>query len=624
MKCGDLDSVVPAIAGRAGPARRSFERGGARSAPSLQVWLGLLLTLASCSDSNLQPKDRDQPPPIDNLLSLSGSLCTDAPESTNYPVKILFVIDASGSMQFTDPNKRIKDAVNSLKDRLASNPSVKFAVITFNGIVRVNSADKVADNNMFDHVTGQSLGAQAHFFQGSQLPKGAIDAITIRDAVTDYQGALGATYRLLETDMLASSPADRTRSKYVVIFLSDGWPNPQCHSDCANAQQQPVCADRSTLPQYAKDAYPELKTCQDYNLPYQIFAKVDQIMRLRDVYSVGDMRFHTVWLRDPNDTTSGQFGYKPEDARDLLFKMATEHGNGTFADFYKGDDVNFTKVDYSAILRPFGLAQVLAFNSNAIPTPTGYAVDTDGDGISDEDEYKLGTDPLQADTDGDGYSDGFELQRMARGFDPKDPSKPFFPCIDRSDLDGDGLLDCEEAVVGTDPRLTDTDGDHIPDGLEVRYGTDPLMPDDAIDSDADGVFNLQEFAAHTDPLAVDPILYRDHRASYSIVDRGENSGQRHCYDFTANHIELVSTLGQKGSASRGVNRVFLYFGQAPRDSGAHDSGHWRVACIDPVWLAPMYKLPATGQLVLKETDLHDAAAFDPKGQCVQVSPPVAP
>ena len=42
-------------------------------------------------------------------------------------------------------------------------------------------------------------------------------------------------------------------------------------------------------------------------------------------------------------------------------------------------------------------------------------VDTDGDGLSDDIEKKIGTDILSADTDGDGYWDGNEVER---GFDP--------------------------------------------------------------------------------------------------------------------------------------------------------------------------------------------------------------
>jgi len=46
------------------------------------------------------------------------------------------------------------------------------------------------------------------------------------------------------------------------------------------------------------------------------------------------------------------------------------------------------------------------------------AKDSDRDLLSDEEEKKLGTDPLKADTDQDGLEDGLEV---SEGLDPKNP-----------------------------------------------------------------------------------------------------------------------------------------------------------------------------------------------------------
>ena len=87
-------------------------------------------------------------------------------------------------------------------------------------------------------------------------------------------------------------------------------------------------------------------------------------------------------------------------------------------------------------------------------------VDTDGDGVSDVDEEKNGTDPNDPDTDGDGLTDGQERRHRS---DPNDP-----------DTDGDGLSDGDEGANGTDPTQVDTDGDGIPDpedpGRWIRRG----------------------------------------------------------------------------------------------------------------------------------------------------------
>ena len=54
------------------------------------------------------------------------------------------------------------------------------------------------------------------------------------------------------------------------------------------------------------------------------------------------------------------------------------------------------------------------------------------------------------------------------------------------DRDGDGLSNDREVDIGTDPDDSDTDDDGIEDGIEVGDDepTDPLNPD----SDGDGLF----------------------------------------------------------------------------------------------------------------------------------------
>ena len=47
--------------------------------------------------------------------------------------------------------------------------------------------------------------------------------------------------------------------------------------------------------------------------------------------------------------------------------------------------------------------------------PAVILIDTDGDGLPDDTERRLGTDPRKADTDGDGYEDGAEIRN---GYDP--------------------------------------------------------------------------------------------------------------------------------------------------------------------------------------------------------------
>ncbi len=100
--------------------------------------------------------------------------------------------------------------------------------------------------------------------------------------------------------------------------------------------------------------------------------------------------------------------------------------------------------------------------------------DSDNDGLTNEEEASLGTDPNNPDSDGDGILDG---QEVLDGTDPLDDCDHVDgTALPDSDCDGDGLTTSEEDAIGTDSYNADTDGDTIPDGQEVEDGTDPLDP----------------------------------------------------------------------------------------------------------------------------------------------------
>lgn len=62
----------------------------------------------------------------------------------------------------------------------------------------------------------------------------------------------------------------------------------------------------------------------------------------------------------------------------------------------------------------------MAEDKPVVDTPMAESPDSDGDGLSDEEERLAGTDPLRADTDGDGYTD---FQELMSGYDPLVPQK---------------------------------------------------------------------------------------------------------------------------------------------------------------------------------------------------------
>jgi len=107
--------------------------------------------------------------------------------------------------------------------------------------------------------------------------------------------------------------------------------------------------------------------------------------------------------------------------------------------------------------------------------------DPDADGLGDCAEAGLGTDPALADSDLDGLSDGAEL--ATHSTDPLD-----------ADSDDDGLSDGDEVNThATNPLDPDSDDDGLADGAEVAtHSTDPLD----VDSDDDGLSDGAEVSLH--------------------------------------------------------------------------------------------------------------------------------
>ena len=140
----------------------------------------------------------------------------------------------------------------------------------------------------------------------------------------------------------------------------------------------------------------------------------------------------------------------------------------------------------------------------------GLNLSVGGIDISDEDFDPLlkqagdepNTDPMLEDTDGDGFPDGWEYYfwynsyfkgmtgsaycptNIAAGtlISANKIATAFTPDVYRADADtdGDGLMDSEELVIGTNPVNWDTDGDGICDTWEVLRGMDPCYPDDGL------------------------------------------------------------------------------------------------------------------------------------------------
>lgn len=172
--------------------------------------------------------------------------------------------------------------------------------------------------------------------------------------------------------------------------------------------------------------------------------------------------------------------------------------------------------------------------------------DTDGDGLPDAAEIQgvldnltgqlILLDPTNPDTDGDGLQDGEEVNLIdsgsVTGYDgqpiPLDEDTVLFDVqSDPTSVDGDhdGLSDLEEFSAGTEPRFADIDGDGVKDPKELEYNT---TPDDS-DTDNDGRSDRTEINGEGDGL--DPLVPEKTQSKLDYIN-----------DFACGFVSATSTF----------------------------------------------------------------------------------
>lgn len=195
----------------------------------------------------------------------------------------------------------------------------------------------------------------------------------------------------------------------------------------------------------------------------------------------------------------------------------------------------------------FSFNDVFVQNQSAQLSYDHFITDFDRDGLSDIFEQTVtniqtfGINWQNADSSGLGYSD---LMMYTIGYTVQSQQALAVCPNPGVDTDNDGLSDCVENVLGTDPNNPDTDGDGIPDGLEVRAGTNPLDPNDgALDVDHDGMNAYSEIKAGTPVFQTNDGVINSHAYVYQTnTSTGVNpitNQPQTCYEFIINNIPVV-------------------------------------------------------------------------------------
>ncbi len=174
--------------------------------------------------------------------------------------------------------------------------------------------------------------------------------------------------------------------------------------------------------------------------------------------------------------------------------------------------------------------------------------DRDGDGLPDDVELTLGTDPDDPDTDGDGLTDGEEV---ANGdpftYDPTSDTDPL-----DADTDDDGLTDGREVTGGganagvlTLPLVCDTDNDGLCDGLELGVEV-PVLPGVSSNGITFKGTDLTDWKPDSDPASTtDPL--DDDSDDDGIIDGNEDDNGNGRVD------NVVGATGTRGSGETDPN-----------------------------------------------------------------------
>lgn len=585
------------------------------------------LALCACTETALELLPPAEPAVLDNKLTITGEVCTEKPEDLVFPLRVVFLVDASESMEVNDPpdpvtgetgrERAVRETVESLLADGATD--VKVSVVRF-------SAETQALTPVMAP-TGEFL---SYFTDDLDQVLVSLSRLAETDRTTNFINALSEAYAEIRHEVMNASQESLALSTYHVIMITDGIPDVEGTGSQREA----------------------------------ILEGVTALLELGRLFHVGTISVNTALIATGNPAVDTF-------AEELLGAMA-EAGRGTFRSFVSGGELNFLYIDLSALRRVFTLRTLVAHNINAVVVEDVVLADSDGDGVADEVELAIDSSPFDPDTDGDGCRDGLEYSLARSGMDPIDPgdcqcyladycfdadsdhlcdcstdvaegscctdadSDGLCDCIDEDgdgrcdpsnyvDTDGDGLFDCEERYTGSNRAGPDSDGDGLVDFLEVRFGTAPDQDDTADDFDWDAVPNGEEVKTGSDPRH-DSSRGRGDIAYRYKVQTGDVREGSACFTFEVANITLTDpyttdgateVVGPAGQGYSGSNRVFIYAGEVPFDD-VESYARFRVACVEASFRRDgNYKDPPSGAMEILETDFVELPDFDPALHCVQ-------
>lgn len=207
--------------------------------------------------------------------------------------------------------------------------------------------------------------------------------------------------------------------------------------------------------------------------------------------------------------------------------------------------------------------------------------DKDGDGLFDDTEDTIGTDPFNVDTDSDGVTDFTEVE------DNTDPLKSCDLVLEHQTISSGiefwNTQDCDEDGILNSFEKEDSDGDKIPDYFDSNDDNDALEtidempdpdgngnPDDAFDADGDSLPDYLDKNNVTSGLPDDVEVYN------TITPNNDGLNDvftiRNIEKYPDNRLVVVNRLGDVVFDLRGIDNCSTFDGKKKGSSSLLPSG----------------------------------------------------
>ena len=390
---------------------------------------------------------------------------------------------------------------------------VKVAIIPFSGgrYARPNAEDRQYLEDRFAYLSLDKAQAwlnklvEEHQSDLQRTLKG-------QDWGPEFMGTtVPFTTLTLATDLVADemnklkNEGELDGSPFRFVYISDGVFKPiepylakvkqivGCPQSCSAEPNHPACASHNYCYPYCPRTYCETIIPRDFKLAFGdpavnrvdlIVNELQKILDLPNQIKGGLLTMHLVKLspeRVPvEDRPSPQIN---------IFDEVFKASNKIHRSIINSTEAPFSIVNVGQGGYSYRLDQLYAMNLNAWVDARGnVAVDSDGDGLNDQAEVRLGRNPRHP------RSANVCLGSIDEGYGCR-----VIGCEATLDIDGDGLSHCEEKSLDTLSDEADSDGDLVLDLHEVLRGYNPNTSQIMTSAANDGISDMDHFLMGLNP-----------------------------------------------------------------------------------------------------------------------------